>query len=220
MTAAERALALRKGWCPGALRPMLTGDGWLVRVRITAGIVPASLARAVASCARTYGNRLVDLSARANLQLRGVTDATLGPLTERLRELDVLDDDEAGEARRNVIASPLAGIAPDALIDIRPLVAALERALVAAETLDGLPPKFGFLVDDGGSPGLDDVACDVRFEAALGGSGEVGFRVRLGGDAASGVPAGFCTPAGLPDAAARIAAAFLALRGTGPDAAG
>ena len=28
---------LRKGWCPGALRPMQSGDGLLLRVRPKAG---------------------------------------------------------------------------------------------------------------------------------------------------------------------------------------
>ena len=40
---------LRKGWCPGALRPMLTGDGLLVRLRLSGGIVPAALARATSA---------------------------------------------------------------------------------------------------------------------------------------------------------------------------
>ena len=26
-----------RGWCPGALRPMESGDGWVVRIRPIAG---------------------------------------------------------------------------------------------------------------------------------------------------------------------------------------
>ena len=48
---------LRKGWCPGALRPMMARDGLLVRLKITGGIVPAGLARAIADLAERDGKR-------------------------------------------------------------------------------------------------------------------------------------------------------------------
>src|SRR3954451_25275575 len=143
---------LVKGWCPGALRPMATGDGLLVRLRITGGIVPAGLARSIAAAARDCGNGLVDLSARANLQLRGVREETLPELTRRLAALGVLDANPAAEAVRNVVASPLAGMAQDSQLDIRPLTAALERRLAGDEALHVLPGKFGFVIDDGSRP--------------------------------------------------------------------
>src|SRR6476646_7245438 len=103
VSAAARARDLRKGWCPGALRPMLSGDGWLVRLRITGGMVTAPLARAIAACARDFGNGLIDLSSRANLQLRGVRDETRDPLALRLQHLGLLDDAPEAESIRNVI---------------------------------------------------------------------------------------------------------------------
>jgi len=36
---------LRKGWCPGARRPMPVKDGLLVRLRISGGIVAAAIMR-------------------------------------------------------------------------------------------------------------------------------------------------------------------------------
>lgn len=209
--------ALRRGWCPGALRPMPTGDGLLVRLRITGGIVPATLARAVADCARNFGNGLVDLSARANLQLRGVSEATLPGLTERLSELGLLDSDPEGEAVRNVIASPLAGLDPTAVLDIRPIVTALEARIAGDRGLRRLPQKFGFLVDDGGALGLPDLSMDVRFEA-VGSPMGPRFEVALGGTAAAARPVGSCAPADVPKVAAALARAFLARGGTGPDA--
>ncbi len=110
MSAAARARDLRKGWCPGALRPMQTGDGWLVRLRITGGIVPAPAGPRHRRLRPRLRQRPVDLSGRANLQLRGVRDDTLRPAGAALAALGLLDDAPAAESVRNVIASPLAGL--------------------------------------------------------------------------------------------------------------
>ncbi len=143
---------LRKGWCPGALRPMMAKDGLLVRLRIAGGIVPADTAHAIADLADRYGNGRFDLSARANLQMRGIHESSLAALLDGLGELGLLDANAESEAVRNVIASPLAGLGAD--LDIRPIVADLDSALARDRGLHGLPGKFGFLVDDGGALSL------------------------------------------------------------------
>jgi len=193
-----------KGWCPGALRPMLSGDGYLVRLRISGGVVSASAARAIADCAQTYGNGLLDLSARANLQLRGVEEASLPALVEALQVHGLIDESAEAEAVRNVLASPLAGLAPDAAFDIRPHVRALEQRLASDEVLHGLPSKFGFIVDDGGDLSLASIGADIRFVAQHDQSA-LRFMVSLAGcDDAAVIEA-----EDLPDIAARLAVAFM-----------
>ncbi|MDQ0392497.1 precorrin-3B synthase [Labrys monachus] len=191
---------LRKGWCPGALRPMRTGDGLLVRVRLTGGALPAGTARALAQAARDFGNGLFDLSARANLQMRGVSDDTLPPLLDRLSALGVLDADEAAEQVRNVLASPLAGLDPMALIDVTALTRRLEGRLTADPALHALPPKFGFLVDGGGALRLDGVEADIGLRAA---DADV-FRLTAGH-----ATLGFVAPENAIEAALDVARAFL-----------
>jgi precorrin-3B synthase len=166
-----------KGWCPGALRPMESGDGLIVRLKLTGGIVPLDLATQIAGWSRRFGNGEIDLTARANLQLRGITADSLPGLQQAIADAGLLDDNPDGEAIRNVIASPLAGLDPEAIADIRPLVAALEARLAGDPTLYALPAKFCFAVDDGGRFGLGDVRADIRFEAVPGGA----FAVRLDG---------------------------------------
>ena len=148
---------------------MESGDGLVVRLKLTGGIVPFDLAILDrGAVARRFGNGEIDLTARANLQLRGVTDATLPGLQDAIAEAGLLDENPDGEAIRNVIACPLAGLDPDAVIDIRPVVAALEARLAGDPRLYALPAKFCFAVDDGGRFGLGDVPADVRFEAVAG----------------------------------------------------
>jgi precorrin-3B synthase len=196
-----------KGWCPGALRPMESGDGLIVRLKLTGGIAALDLAMRISDWSRRFGNGEIDLTARANLQIRGVRDATLPGLQDAIADVGLLDDNPDGEAIRNVIASPLAGIDPSAVLDIRPAVAALEARLTGDPGLYALPAKFCFAVDDGGRPGLDGVRADVRFEAV---SGPV-FNVWL--DGALDMALGPCKPDEVPDVAAGLAGVFLARRG-------
>ncbi|WP_139315153.1 precorrin-3B synthase [Mongoliimonas terrestris] len=196
-----------KGWCPGALRPMATGDGLLVRLRVSGGALSADRLHAVATLARAHGNGLVDLSQRANLQLRGVTEATLPALLDALDRLGLLDPNPDAEAVRNVIAPPLAGLAP-APVDGTRLVRALEAALVARAALHALPDKVGFLVDDGGPVSLVDVATDIRLDARPDGT----VRIALGGTAATAETAAVVPASDAVETALACAHAFLMLR--------
>ena len=193
-----------KGWCPGALRPMLSGDGYLVRLRISGGVVCAEAARAIADCAQRYGNGLLDLSARANLQLRGVQEPNLPAVVEALQAHGLIDESAEAEAVRNVLASPLAGLSPDAAFDIRPYVRALEQRLASDDALHGLPSKFGFIVDDGGGLGLSGLGADIRFHAMHEESRPRFLASFAGCDEGVAIAA-----EDLPDMASRLALAFL-----------
>jgi precorrin-3B synthase len=196
-----------KGWCPGALRPMESGDGLIVRLRISCGVVPLELASRVADWSEQFGNGLIDLSARANLQLRGVTPETLPALIAALDEAKLLDASVAAEAVRNVLVSPFSRLDPAAVVDARAIARALEERLTQDSALAGLPARFGFAVEDGGDFPLGDVNVDVRIEATRG----VGqrFTLRLAGADTCIGPA---TAEGVVDAAIALAHAFLTSR--------
>ena len=198
--------ALAVGWCPGALRPMASGDGLLVRVKPRGGRLSIAQALALAELAETRGNRHLDITGRANLQIRGVLEAGLPDLTEVLAELHLLDDTAEGEAVRNVLSSPL-GEGFGARLDLGSCVAALEERLATDPALWRLPPKFAWLVDAGGAPSLAGFIADVRFEAVPHPEG-ARFEVRLAGEAGE---AALCEPAAMVEVAVRLAEAFLAL---------
>ena len=151
-----------KGWCPGARRLMPSGDGLIVRVRPHGGALEVAALRQLAEAARRSGNGQIDLTRRANLQIRGVSPETLAPVWELMASLELLDDSAELEAIRNIVVNPLAGLDPEEIVDMRPVAAALERRLVADEGLHALPAKFGFALDGGGRLPLTGLAADVR----------------------------------------------------------
>jgi precorrin-3B synthase len=203
---------LRKGWCPGALRPMPTGDGLLLRIRAPGGRLSLDRAQAIGDCAAQFGNGAIEISSRANLQLRGIREAGLPSLQRLLDELGLLDADIALEGVRNIVASPLADIDPGAILDTGPIVAALEARLGADARLHGLPAKFGFLIDGGGALPLGDVEADIRFEAYLGDEAEPRFALTLAEDRNL---ASVCAPQDVSSMAAALVSAFLRCAGTG-----
>ena len=149
-----------QGWCPGALRPMMSGDGLVVRVRPQGGRLSPEQAAGIAAAARAHGNGLIDLSARGNVQLRGVTEAKHPALIADLRKLDLIDADAADEARRNILVTPFADAATDALA---------ERLGAALADMPPLPGKFGFVVDTGPAPVFAGIAGDIRLERSADG---------------------------------------------------
>ena len=204
----------RKGWCPGALRPMETGDGLLARVRLSSGRLTLLQAAVIAHAALACGNGAIGLSGRANLQLRGVREETLPDLHARLDAAGLIDPDPEIERLRNILASPLSDVDPSAALDCADSVAALEKRLAEDLSLRPLPAKFAFVVDAGGRLPLGDVDADIRIEAERVPGGAV-FAAFLGGEDGF---AALCPPAGLAEAAARLARSFLGLVGSGDDA--
>jgi precorrin-3B synthase len=197
----------RKGWCPGALTPMETGDGLLARVRAPRGRLSLAQGAALADAAIACGNGAIGLTARANLHLRGLSEQTLPDLHARLEDAGLIDADPEIERLRNIVASPLDDLDPEALLDLGPSVAALETRLKEDKGLRRLPAKFSFVFDAAGSLPLGDVDADIRFEVS-----RDGVAVYLAGDDAL---AAQCAPDATGDVAARLGFAFLALAGAG-----
>ena len=147
-----------KGWCPGALRPMLSGDGLVVRVRPFGGRLEAPQITGLAELAGQHGNGLIDVTSRANLQIRGVTEQSHRPLLDGLSQLALLDPDAEIEARRNILVTPFWSGGDET----QSLAAGLEEAL--ADRGLALPTKFGFAIDDGRSRVLAGDSADIRIE--------------------------------------------------------
>ncbi len=150
--------AMVKGWCPGALRPMQSGDGLVVRVRPFGGRLEAAQIAGLAHLAQRHGNGLIDLTSRANLQIRGVSDSSHRLLIDGLARLTLLDPDADTETRRNILVTPFWRVGDET----QALAAELEEAL--ADSALELPTKFGFAIDDGTSRVLAGDSADVRIE--------------------------------------------------------
>ncbi|MHA6263852.1 cobalamin biosynthesis protein CobG [Arenibacterium sp. CAU 1754] len=159
-----------KGWCPGAHRPMMSGDGLVVRVRPYLAHLEAAQVRGLCDLALRYGNGTLDLTSRANLQIRGMAAGDHMALLQELDALGLIDADPAVEGHRNIL------IAHD--WEAGDLTERLGRTLLARlPALPELPEKIGYAIDTGASAQLQAGSADFRFELA----GDDGLILRADG---------------------------------------
>lgn len=152
-----------KGWCPGAYRPMMSGDGLIARIRPRLGQLTAEQVLGLCDISRSDGNGIIDLTSRANLQMRGMSDANHNRVLNRLADLDLLDADPVTEAKRNIVTHPLwqpGGLTERLHNDI----------LANLPALPDLPAKMGMALDTGPMPMLGSASADFRFEQGADGS--------------------------------------------------
>lgn len=194
--------------CPGVLRPWPADDGMLVRLRLVGGHLTGHQLAALIDVAERFGDGAVHLTARANLQLRGVGKTC--PLPESVIaaiESTGLLPSRSHELVRNIMVSPQTGYA-GGRADVRPVADELDALLRATPPLGDLPGRFLFVIDDGRGD-LQARPCDLGAVAL---SAECG-QLRVG-DAWGPV----VDLRSLASAIAALAGDFLRVRGMGPSA--
>lgn len=177
-TTAAPAARAGRGACPSVHAPFLELDGALARIRLPGGILPSPAARAIATLATELGAGPVELTNRANLQLRAIPPDAIGRARDALIAAGLALEEPDADERRNVLASPTAGVDPEELVDTRPLVTDV-AARLASTAATGLTPKFGVIVDGGGSVHVRGRVHDVAFGAVRARDGSVRYEIRL-----------------------------------------
>ncbi|TSE28391.1 CobG: precorrin-3B synthase [Tepidimonas thermarum] len=138
---------------------MAACDGLVVRVRPRAGRLSQEQAQGLAQLAQRWAHPVLELTNRANLQLRGVDPTHHAHLLGALKDLDLVDADAEREALRNVQVQPFWDAA-----DPTPDLALQLEGLLARDDAPALPAKFGFAVDTGPVPCLREAYADIRLE--------------------------------------------------------
>ncbi|WP_240611583.1 cobalamin biosynthesis protein CobG [Roseovarius nitratireducens] len=136
---------------------MMSGDGLVVRVRPFRATLSPDQVHGLCDLARRFGNGTLDLTSRANLQIRAVAEVDFAQLLVELDGLGLLDADPAIEGHRNILMAPdwtasdLTDRLYGALLDILP-------------GLPRLPEKMGYALDTGVEALLVHGSADFRFE--------------------------------------------------------
>ena len=186
---------------------MASGDGWLVRVRAGARALTSAQLRALAALAREYGNGIIELTRRANLQLRGLQSARIPALRQQLIALGVVDASPRREARPGWLVDPIVALQDTARLS--ELQRALDQVLAESASLYNLSAKLGVVLD-AGSGMLSSVDADVRV-VAIGSSARVQIQV---GTHAGNTLLGECEHAQAPE----VVRTLLGVLGTSPPA--
>jgi ferredoxin-nitrite reductase len=161
-------------------------NAFMLRLRLPGGILSAHQARGLADVAEHFGGGYLDVTTRANLQIREIGAAHPLAVLEAIDELGLSSRGAGADNIRNLTGSPTAGIDAQELIDTRPLTRALYHHILNHRELYGLPRKFNIALDGGGRLGVLEDTNDIGFAAVRVGPGKpvpkgVYFRMLLGG---------------------------------------
>jgi len=168
-----------------------TPGRFLMRLKVPNGIVNSDQMRFYADCVEPYGAiGVIDITTRANIQLRGVKLEDAGDIIDGLHARNQTSFQSALDSVRNMVGSPLAGIDEHEMVDTRELCNAVND-LISLDPVTNtrgnpqwanLPRKFNIAI----SGGRDDFAHthinDLGFQPCPHAeTGEMGFNVVLGG---------------------------------------
>ena len=161
-------------------------DSFMLRLRVPGGILSAHQMRGLAQMAMDWGSGRVDVTTRANFQIREFQPKDIVRVLNKLQALGMTARGSGADNIRNITASPITGLDPSELLDVAPLADALHNYILNSRDLYGLPRKFNVAFDNGG--GISTVADtnDIGFMAVRVGEGRsipagVYFRVLLCG---------------------------------------
>jgi ferredoxin-nitrite reductase len=152
--------------CPGLFYQTVAQDGFLTRIRRPGGRLDGAQAKYLATIAQRYGNGQIWLTNRSNVQLRLSQEALPVDVLARLQTLGLAAADASVDHLRNIMAGPTAGIDRSALIDVGPLVGAIDDYLSSHPELAALSAKFSIGLDGGEAVSIRDRRNDVWFVAA------------------------------------------------------
>jgi ferredoxin-nitrite reductase len=151
--------------CPGLFYATPAQDGILSRIRIPGGIINSKQCQAIADIADKYGGGYVDITNRANLQIREIHQGIDAEVLQQLQDLGVGSSNTGVDQIRNIMTSPTAGIDPQEIIDTRPFVQSWDKYINEHSALSELSPKFSVCFDGGGLVSVSDRPNDIILAA-------------------------------------------------------
>ncbi|BDG02398.1 nitrite/sulfite reductase [Anaeromyxobacter oryzae] len=160
----------------------------MLRIKLPQGAVGADQLRALAEVATRFSRGFGHVTTRQNFQLNFVRPADLEPAMRRLAEAGITTSGSGGNAVRNVVACPRAGVSPDEVFDVTPYAEAFTRHFLRHPLGNALPRKFKVAfegcVDDHVATAIQDLGFRARLRTS-GGTAPRGFFVTVAGGTSS-----------------------------------
>jgi len=162
-----------------------TPGKFMLRLRLPNGILTSGQMRKLAEILRPYGqDGVADITTRQNLQLRGIPIEDMPQVLRQLKEVGLTSIQSGMDNVRNITGSPLAGIDPDELIDVRGLTRKVQDMVTnngeGNPSFTNLPRKFNIAIcgcrDNSVHAEINDLAFVPAFK-----EGKLGFNVLVGG---------------------------------------
>lgn len=162
---------------------------FMIRVRIPGGKTGSYQLRVLADIAGTYGNGVLDLTTRQQIQLRQIRIEDVLAVFARMEEVGLTSLQTGMDNVRGVMTCPVAGMNPDEVSDATPIVRAITEEILGNRDYTNLPRKFNVAVTGCPNNCLHMETQDLALVPAYhdGGHGRrIGYNVLAGGKLGSG----------------------------------
>ena len=153
----------------------------MLRIAVPYGLLSSKQLRKLAHIARTYDRGYGHFTTRQNLQLNWPEVARVPDILDELADVEMHAIQTSGNCIRNITTDPYAGIAPDELIDPRPLCEILRQWSTFHPEFAYLPRKFKIAVNGAEEDRAVTYLHDIGLHLQRGQDGEIGCRVIVGG---------------------------------------
>jgi len=153
--------------CPGIHTLAEMKDGFLARIRVPGGQLKTENLRQIARITQKYGSGIIDLTNRANLQIRSLKKQHQQNLISDLLACDLITKDPEHDRLRNIVIDPLSGLVNE-VIDCGALVRHLDHSLSLLPCKAQISPKFSIVLDGGGPSQISGIGHDLAFVAKKG----------------------------------------------------
>lgn len=162
-------------------------DTFMARLRIPGGQLKSFQLREIARISRELTTNYIQITTRANLQLRLIEPKDAPEFLARIQSIGLHTRGSGADNIRNLTSNPTAGIDRHELIDSYPLCRELGNFILAHREFYDLPRKFNIAYDGGGLIGTVEDTNDLGAKAvrvvenSAGLEPGVYFRIAAGG---------------------------------------
>lgn len=140
-------------------------DSYMMRLRIPGGVIRSWQLTGLADLSQRVAGGNVDVTTRANLQIRQIPATAAEEMLYGVRELDIVSLGSGGDNIRNCTASTLSGIDETEVAETIPLAKRMHHYILNHRELYGLPRKFNIAFDGGGRIASLEDTNDIGFRA-------------------------------------------------------
>ncbi|NKB80781.1 MAG: ferredoxin--nitrite reductase [Nitrospirales bacterium] len=123
-----------------------TPGSFMLRVRIPGGRMTCPQLQMLADLANTYGNGVIDLTTRQQLQLRHLVIANVPAVFQQMHEVGLCSVQTGMDNVRNIMTCPVAGLTAQEILDATGLIHQLNEEFVGNRDFSNLPRKFNMAV--------------------------------------------------------------------------
>ena len=155
-------------------------DAFMARLRIPGGQLKTFQLREIAAIAKELTTGYVQVTTRANLQIRLIQPKNAPEFLRRIQSIGLHTRGSGADNIRNLTSNPTAGIDPHEIIDCTPYVQELGQFILSHREFYDLPRKFNIAFDGGGLIGSVEDTNDLGAKAVKIGD-QVFFRIAAGG---------------------------------------